>query len=1176
MSFVHAHIRTQFSILDSTLKIQDLVDHIKALRMPAVGIADIHTLSGVVQFSKACAEQGIKPLMGAQVSILSQGSMTESLQSLRQKDAGATSIFLSKLILYPKSGVGYRNLSRLLTAAQTFGRDAHPKIDKDLLESRKRELICVMPMETGEWIEWYRKGQTAAIESSLTFYLETFGDDFYVELIRPVEYALLTSYEQHLMELRERFAFKIIATNAACYLHPTDCFAWRVVSAISQGIKIGNVQEESLKTGFRDVCSAEEMQDRFRDFPEALEATVELANKIKFDFDFNKPRYKKAYHLPHPPIPEGESVDSYFKNACHKGLEKRFEQLSLSQEQRAVYQDRLKNEIQVITGMNFCGYFLIVADFIQQAKSRGIPVGPGRGSGAGSLAAYALMITDLDPIHHGLLFERFLNPERISLPDFDIDFCMERRPEVINYVVEKYGSSKVAQIITFGKLQARMVLRDVGRVFGYSHAEMDQIAKLVPEILGISLKQAIEKEPTLQNLINKQPMTALLFEIASKLEGLVRHASVHAAGLVIANKPLDNYCPLYAGRDGVITTQLDMNDLEQIGLVKFDFLGLKTLTQLDLAQKDIQAKTGAEDAFAFRVDRLPLNDAQTYELLGRGDTLGVFQLESPGMQDLCKKLKPDSFDDITAINALFRPGPLGSGMVDDFIQRKHGNKKTYTDLPQLEPILKETYGVIVYQEQVQKLAVELAGYSLGAADILRRAMGKKKPEEMAKQRSLFLAGAKSRNIPSQKAEHLFDLMAKFAEYGFNKSHAAAYALISYQTAYLKTHYPAQFYASLLTIEINFTDKLKRYIDDAKAHGIHVLPPNVNESQKTFQVVDERHIRFGLLGIKGLGVAALENILEERSRGLFTSLRDFCKRIDLQKVNKRVLEALIKSGSFDFTQIPRAKLFDMIESVMTHAAHAKDQGCANQASLFGTQDSDADQDTKLASTLESTWDPLTLAGFERDHLGCYLTVHPFDAYDGIRKKLDVKAVIDCFKLPQRKEVRLFGILTKLKKTSTKQGDTRLLLTCEDRSGVFEATCLFDNPIHHQAELLKIGHLYVFLGKLDSVFQGRLRITLYEPNHIQKLDDHLADWSKFLVQFCFRGLPEGKFSSNYALTLKQLMTKHAGVSPVRIWIHAHPDGEIFLQIPGSGIKISPEFIEESRKILGPDSVHITYQK
>ncbi len=1162
MSFVHTHVHTQFSILESTIKIPELIAHAKTLGMSAIAITDSQNAFGLIQFSKACAKADVQPILGAQVNV-----RASSIVQPKQTDSLQQKAFRAPISLLVKTETGYQNLCRLLSLS--YMAEKGPYVTAEQLKTYREGLVAIMPMENGEWIEYFRHNREADIEKSTEFYCTTYKDDFYVEIVRPVSYALLTAFEKTILAFQKSHNLQLVASNACRYLKPEDNFATTVLNAIRESTKIESPQEEYHRVGVRDVCTPEIMQERFNDLPMALASSLAIQKKCTFDFPFNKPDYKKTYHLPHPPTQDGESVKEAFIRECKEGLANRLNAHSdLSDEQNEKYIRRLDHEIDVITGMRFDGYFLIVMDFIRYAKSKGIPVGPGRGSGAGSLASYVLEITDLDPLEHDLLFERFLNPERISLPDFDIDFCMDRRPEVIQYVVEKYGKQRVAQIITFGKLQARMVLRDVGRVFGYSHKDMDRLSKLIPDVLGISLEEAVQKEPTLKNLISTQEDIALLFDVAMQLEGMIRHTSVHAAGLVIANDDLDRYCPLYLGRDAVVTTQLDMIDLEEIGLVKFDFLGLKTLTMLDKAERDIQAHHDPD----FQFSNIKLTNRDVYKTLEEANTAGVFQLESPGMQELCKKLKPDSFEDITAINALFRPGPLGSGMVDDFIERKHGRKKIAYDLPQLEPILKSTYGVIVYQEQVQKIAVSLANYSLGAADILRRAMGKKKPEEMDKQRSRFMEGATQNNISSTKAKHIFDLMAMFAEYGFNKSHAAAYALLSYQTAFLKARYPAEFYASLLTIEINFSDKVKRYIDDARIQGITVLSPDVNISEKDFTVVDEKTVRFGLLGIKGLGVAALENILKERKKKPFTCLSNFCKRIDLQKVNRRVLEALVKSGSFDFVGIDRPILHVMIDEALTHAHYVKDKGLQNQSSLFEASESELDVEKKQAEGINATWDDLTLAGFERDHLGCYLTVHPFDSYEHIRKKLGMRPSEQLIDLPLNSTVSLFGIVTKIKPVTTRTGDSRMFVTCEDRESIFEVTCFFKNPEDSAGQsLLKTGQLYIFHGKTDRPYQKRFRMKVSEDTQVQRLDDHLSDGTRFNVHF---SLSPERCESNALMRFKHILDTHRGLSPTSIHIRFPNKGNVYFKLATFPVSISPKFIEETKSLFGSEAVHIKY--
>jgi DNA polymerase-3 subunit alpha len=701
---------------------------------------------------------------------------------------------------------------------------------------------------------------------------------------------------------------------------------------------------------FKDEAT---IRSQFPSNAEAIDNTLRIAEKCNFSFKLKDDKGRQIYHLPDYKMEGADkevSVEDALRLQTREGLKERFKEPAFVKlaavadwaEKEKTYWKRLEEELDMIVRTGFSGYFLVVSDFIKYAKSQSIPVGPGRGSGAGSLVAYSLKITDIDPIPFNLLFERFINPERVSMPDFDVDFCQDRRQEVIDYVVKKYGREKVAQIITFGKLLARGVIRDVGRVMGLSYGEVDAVAKLIPEELGITLEQSFERESRLRDLVSSDPRMSRLFEVARALEGLNRHASVHAAGVVITNRPLVEYCPLYAVEENETVVQFDKDYAEKIGLVKFDFLGLKTLTVIDNAVKfvrETQNRKGEPADKFFQLELIDYSDPKVFELISAGDTDGIFQLESSGMKDLCQRVQPNSLEDITAINALYRPGPLNSGMVDDYINRKHGKTPVVYELPQLADILEETYGVIVYQEQVMRVARVLANYSLGEADILRRAMGKKKPEEMAKQRDKFLEGCKVNSIDSEKANRLFDLLAKFAEYGFNKSHSAAYGVLSYQTAFLKTYYPAEFMAALMATEMDNTDKMSQYIADSKAHAIEVLPPNVNESKKTFsvvEVVDEKAtekgtlvkaIRFGLEAIKGVGGVAVDAILLEReAKGPFTSFIDFCKRVTLRKVNKKVIESLISAGAFDtIAEQNRATLFESVEGVIEHAAKVQEEG-----------------------------------------------------------------------------------------------------------------------------------------------------------------------------------------------------------------------------------------------------------
>ncbi|HSB33848.1 MAG TPA: DNA polymerase III subunit alpha, partial [Nitrospirota bacterium] len=916
----------------------------------------------------------------------------------------------------------------------------------------------------------------------------------------------------------------------------------------------------------------EEMKKSFSFIPEAVTNTVKIAERCNLDLELGK------YHLPHFPVPEGYTRESFMAELARKGLEERFQEIEAVRGpgsiDRAKYKDRLEFEIQMIDKMGFAGYFLIVSDFIRYAKGHDIPVGPGRGSAAGSLVAYSLRITDLDPIPYNLLFERFLNPERISMPDIDVDFCQDRRDEVIRYVTEKYGQDHVTQIITYGTMLAKGVIRDVGRVLDIPYAEVDKVAKLVPNTIGITLEKAMEQEPRLKEIGKKDARMAELMEIALALEGQVRHASKHAAGVVISQEPLTEYVPLFKTPKDEVTTQYDMKGVEKIGLVKFDFLGLRNLTVIQKAENMINQrlqKAPLAGTDPFSVSRVPLDDAKTFELLGRGETAGIFQLESSGMRDIVIKMKPGVFEDLIALVALYRPGPLGSGMVDDFIKRKKGSTKITYELPQLEPILKDTYGVIVYQEQVMQISRTLAGYSLGQADLLRRAMGKKDPEVMAKEKVPFLKGAEKQGIDLKKAEAIFDLMAKFAEYGFNKSHSAAYALITYQTAYLKAHYPVEYMAALLTSEVADTDKVVKYIYEARQMNIDILPPDVNESRWDFTVIEAHdresiepgstigRIRFGLAAVKNVGISAIEAMIEAReAKGTFTSLCDFCKKVDQRRVNRRVIEALIKCGAFDFTSARRAQMMEAIDMMMEDAARHQEQEAIGQFSMFGCLDDK--HEPALPNVPE--WKESQLLAFEKESMGFYISGHPLAAFQDDMKRYATATTETLDSVPDGKEVTICGIISGLKQKITKKGDKMAILNLEDLTGSVE-TIVFPDLYSTSQHLLLTDTPLIVAGQLDKSEQG---------NKIKAVRLHLlADVKKKGTTRIDISLSATGLTQDDLLKVKDILLRHRGDIPVYLRLR-NPTRKDSLISVGRDIRVTPseKLIAEIESVLGEGSV------
>ena len=1018
VDFVHLHVHTQYSLLDGAIRIDRLLKRVADFDMDAVAITDHGTMFGALTFYEQANNAGIKPIIGCECYLAPRG-----LKDKTSLDKGG----LSHLILLAENREGYRNLCKLCTIAQLEGFYYKPRIDKKVLKHHSKGLIGLSACLHGEIPRLIQDGRIDQADKAALFYLDVLGEgNFFLE-VQNNGIDVQESVNRALLDMSQRLSIPLVASNDCHYLDKADVRAHDVLLCVQTGKTVHETDRLKFGTDQLYLKSKAEMYDAFRDYPGALENSVNIAKRCNLEFDFN------SYHFPKFDVSPDHTVDEVFEQMVRDGFKALLQRIKTKNPDidEKLYVDRIENEINLIKSMGFSGYFLIVADFIRYAKKKGIPVGPGRGSAAGSLVAYSLGITDLDPIEHGLIFERFLNPARKSMPDIDVDFCINGREDVFKYVIEKYGGGDfVAQIITFGKLKTRAVIRDVGRALDIPLNEVDAIAKMVPDVLNISLDNALEQEPRLKNLAKKKPEVADLISICRVLEGLPRHASTHAAGVVIADRALTEYMPLYKGKKGEVVTQFDMKCVEKIGLVKFDFLGLRNLTVIANTLELIAAQGGTPPDLS----NLDFNDPATYRLLASGETTGVFQLESSGMKDLLVRLKPESFDEIIALVALYRPGPLDSGMVDDFVVRKHGKKKVEYLVPQLEPILKETYGVIVYQEQVMKIAGELANYSMAEADDLRKAMGKKIPEIMAMHRERFMQGAIDNGIPADKAGKIFYFMEKFGGYGFNKSHSAAYAMIAYQTAFLKAHFPVEFVASLLTSEMHSTDGVVKYIAECRSQGIEILPPDINESDKAFTVIGSK-IRFGLAAVKNVGENAIESIVAARNDGKFSSQFEFCERVDLKKVNKRVIEGLIKCGAFDSTEAFRSRMMASLEDCVDYGQRLQKEKADPQISLF---DLKADQFAiNLPNMSEiDEWDEKQLLAFEKESLGFYITGHPLSEYEDILEKF---ANTNSSTLKEQNDgdaVRIGGMIRSTKIIKTKKGDLMAFVTLEDLHGSVE--------------------------------------------------------------------------------------------------------------------------------------------
>ncbi len=1048
-NYVPLHLHTQYSLLDGAIRVDDLISRALDYKLPAVAITNHGNLFGIIEFYKKVSKAGLKPIIGCEVYVAPESRFDK-------KNIRKTSDTTFHLILLCKDIHGYKNLARLVSKSYLEGFYYKPRIDKDILSQYSGGLIGLSSCLKGEIPYYLAAGMLDKAREAALNYKRILGpENFFLE-IQANELPEQQEINKKIVELGHDLHIGLVATNDCHYLRREDAKAHDVLLCIQTGKTLKDSDRMKFTGDAFYFKSPDEMKETFNDLPEAIENTRKIAERCNLDFKFGK------FYLPKYNVPEGYDSNSYLKKLAKEGLEKK-----LGKNIPENYWERFKTELSTIKATGFSSYFLIVWDFIHYAKNRGIPVGPGRGSAAGSLIAYSLDITEIDPIRYGLLFERFLNPERISLPDIDVDFCMNRRPEVIEYVANRYGKDHVAQIITFGTMQARAALRDVGRAMDIPYAEVDKVAKLIPNVLNVTLKEALKLEPKLLELYDTKSSIRELIDVAKKLEGLSRHASTHAAGVVISPEPLTEFLPLYkAPNEETITTQFDMEAIETLGLLKFDFLGLKTLTVIDKTEKIIN-KSAKESgpgktSSPFSIKDIPLTDKDTFDLLSKGKTTGIFQLESTGMRDLLLRLTPDTFEDLIALVALFRPGPLGSGMVDDFIKRKKGKISIKYQLPQLEGILKETYGVILYQEQVMKIANVLANFSMAEADILRRAMGKKKIVEMENLKDSFISGVKSNKISERKGLKLFNDMANFAQYGFNKSHSAAYAMIAYRTAYLKTHYPVEFMAASLSSDMDNTVKVVTYINECKDMGIEILPPDINESEREFNVIDNS-IRFGLEAVKGVGSTAIEIIIENRNKEKFKSFFDFCLKVDSRKVNKKVIESLIKAGSFD-SMGKRAQIFLASASVMDSALKVQKAKTSGQRSMFDTHDAISPE---LPETEE--WSESERLMMEKDALGFYITGHPMNRYKEKLEQFSITPTHEINNHQDKDDVKVAGVPVKIKKFQNKKGDLMAYLTIEDLYGTTELI-IFADIYRESMTLISQDAPILITGQIDKSDKG----------------------------------------------------------------------------------------------------------
>jgi DNA polymerase III subunit alpha len=1159
--FVHLHCHTDYSLLDGACEVGRLMDIVAAQKMPAVAMTDHGNLFGAVEFYNKAKQTGIHPVIGCEVYVSQQGHKVRS-------DTDR----YNHLVLLCENQEGYRNLINLVSTAFLDGFYYKPRIDKDLLARHSKGLIAMSACLRGDINETlladrYEEARRIAYE-----YSDMFGKgNFFLEV---QEHGLDQDrlVTPAVCRLSQDTGLPLVATNDAHYLEATDARSHEVMLCIQTGKTMSDPNRMRFSQPVFHLRTRSEMMGVFGEIEHALDRTWEIAQRCHVKLE------KVSNPFPRFDVPEGHSIDSYFEYVARQGFEKRRMRLEALSAQGALkhdlaeYAERLDREIRTIQQMKFPGYFLIVWDFIRYAKSRGIPVGPGRGSAAGSLVAWAMEITDIDPLQYGLLFERFLNPERISMPDIDIDFCTRGRGDVIKYVTEKYGREQVAQIITFGTLGAKQAIKDVGRVLDMKFAEVDVITKLVPNQLNIKLKEAIEQEPGLTELGKRDPRVKEVLDIAQRLEGMARNASVHAAGVVISPVPLKELVPLYRTNREEIVTQYDMVGLEKLALLKMDFLGLTTLTIIADALELIRKYRGV----TLRPEELPLDDPKTYEIFGKGYTSGVFQFESRGMRDILRRYQPARVEDLCALNALYRPGPIQGGMIDDFIERKHGRKTVAYELPQLRQVLEETLGVIVYQEQVMQIASLLAGYSLGEADLLRRAMGKKKAEEMAQQRARFLAGARERHLPEKKVEKIFDLMEQFAGYGFNKSHSAAYAYLAYVTAYLKAHYPLDFMSALLTSETGNSDKVTKYINECREMGIKVLPPDVNVSEQNF-TPDGDAIRFGLGAIKNVGPSAVESVVRSReSDGPFKSIYNFCERVDLGAVNRRIIESLIRAGALDSLHGTRSQLFAAVEPAMEGGQRAWKDKQSGQAGLFG--DVMEHQDT-AAIPLPNVpdWSLEDKLAGEKELLGFYVTGHPLDRYMDKVTELATHSsealAHDGDKpggLSKGTDLAICGILRNVQRRRTKEGKPWASVQIEDLQGVAEAVVFTTQYDRVQASLVEDQAVLVRgLALPDEGNPTKVSVTDVIPLEVARVP--LPSLISIRCRIHGENGKNGGNGPDVAVALKELFDRKRGNTEVRLRIEKSRDFSVIFDVP-QRVRPDREFRSEIERLCGPEALEV----
>lgn len=1139
--FVHLHLHSQYSLLDGACQLDRLIAKIKECRMGACAITDHGNMFGAIEFYDLAMKNGIKPIIGSEVYIAPDSRFEKTSRGINEASY--------HLILLAKNEKGYRNLIKLVSAGFLEGFYYRPRIDKEILAKYSEGLVCTSACLKGEIPHLINTGRVDQARKVVDQYRSMFAkDDFYLE----IQDNLIPEQDkcnEEIIKIAREMGIGLVATNDVHYVEKDDAKAHEVLLCIQTQTTMDDPNRMKLQTEEFYFKSREEMSRSIAGIaPEAIKNTMVIAEKCNLELDFKK------HHLPQYRVPDGKTREGYLRELVDEGLKKRYP------ENDPVVKNRVEHELKVIEKFGYPSYFLIAWDFVNYAKNNGIPVGPGRGSAAGSVVSYALGITNIDPLRYDLLFERFLNPERISLPDIDIDFCFERRSEVIEYVVKKYSKENVAQIITFGTMMAKAAIRDTGRAMGMPYADVDKIAKLVPAELGITLAHALEQEPELKALYRNDPKVTELIDVSMVLEGLTRHASTHAAGIVISEQPLVNYVPLYKIQEGQITTAYPMTSLEKIGMLKMDMLGLRTLTVISEAIKIIKRTRGID----LDLDNISIEDMNTFRLLANAQSQGVFQLESSGMRDLLKKLNPEKFEDIIALLALFRPGPIGSGMLDDFMKRKHGEVKIKYDHRLLEPILKETYGVILYQEQAMRIANNLAGFSLAQADNLRRAMAKKTPEVMAEMRNLFVTGCLKNDIEKRAADKIFDQIEYFAGYGFNKSHSTAYAMISYRTAYLKANFPVEFMTALLTSEKDDLDKIAQYISESQKMGIKILPPDINESFANFTVVGGS-IRFGLAAIKNVGVGAIESIISTRQKfGKFRSIYDFTEKVDSRLVNRKVIESLIKCGAMDSLGLFRSQLSAMIDKALDVAGGIQQDRMNGQMSFFDKfEDEESFKKTFQEVPNIPEWPESQLLASEKEMLGFYITKHPLARFEKIIRTYSTCSTSDLRSRKDGDEILIGGIISKVKFTVTKRtGEKMAIVGLEDLDGSVESL-VFPATFAKAAPLIKQDAV-IFM-------KGRLSLREEEPkiivNEVSALESVKMKYTKAIsIDLMIAGLEVNSLEK-----LKKVLSRYPGPVPALLKL-TKPDGSRSVVTMGDNFLIEPHegLVRDIEKIFGQDVV------